>query len=139
MNLIDTNILVHAYNKDSPHRSKAIDILKELIQGKHVISVQNILEFYSTITKRVSSPLEPKVAKEKATRLFRSNAKKIMANYGAVSKALELAADFDLKGGEIFDAMLVATMLEYDIKTILTENENHFNKYPIKAKNPFKT
>ncbi|MHA1144060.1 MAG: hypothetical protein ACTSRW_04925 [Candidatus Helarchaeota archaeon] len=37
MKLIDTNILVHAYNKDSPNNVKAKEIVKNLIEGKHAI------------------------------------------------------------------------------------------------------
>ena len=139
MKLIDTNIIVHAYNKDSPNHNKAKTIVKELIEGKHVISVQNILEFYSAITKRVTTPLKPKIAKEKAFNLYKSNAKKIISNYNAIHKGIELAADHNLRGGEIFDAILVATMLEYDIEIIITENEDHFKNYPIKVENPFKS
>ncbi|MHA1357671.1 MAG: type II toxin-antitoxin system VapC family toxin [Candidatus Helarchaeota archaeon] len=137
MKLIDTNILVHAYNKDSPNRIKAKEIVEQLIKGKHVISVQNILEFYSAITKRVDTPLSPVVARYKAVNLYKSNAKKIIPNFNAILVGIRLAAPNDLKGGEIFDAILVATMLEYKISTIITENEAHFQNYPIEVENPF--
>ena len=137
MKLIDTNILVHAYNLDSPHRPIAKKIVEDLLKGKHVISVQNILEFYSAITKRVTKPLDPGSAKDKALNLFNSKAKKIIPNYNVIQLGVKLAAQNKLKGGEIFDAILVATMLEYKIATIITENDDHFKNYPIKAENPF--
>jgi predicted nucleic acid-binding protein len=138
MKLIDTNILVHAYNKDSPHRLKAKSIVLDLIKGKYVISTQNILEFYSAITKRVSNPLTPLEARNKALNLYKSNAKKITPNLNAIKTGLELASQHNLKGGGIFDAILAATMIENKIQVIVTENETDFSKYPIKVENPFK-
>ena len=137
MKLIDTNILVHAYNTDSPYRQIAKKIVEELIKGKHVISVQNISEFYSAITKRVTKPLDPESAKNKSLNLFNSKAKKLIPNFNVIQLGIKLAAQNKLKGGQIFDAMLVATMLEYKITTIVTENDEHFKKCPIKTENPF--
>ena len=137
MKLVDTNILVHAYNKDSPHRLKAKSIVLELIKGKHVISTQNILEFYSAITKRVSTPLSPLEARNKALNLYKSNAKKLVPDLNVIKTGLELAAQHNLKGGEIFDAILAATMIEHKILVIITENETDFLKFPITVENPF--
>ncbi|HUX99589.1 MAG TPA: PIN domain-containing protein [Candidatus Deferrimicrobium sp.] len=137
MKLIDTNILVHAYNKDSPNRLKAKTIVEDLIKGKYVISSQNILEFYSAITKRVSNPINSEEAKTKALNLYNSNAKKITPNLKVIENTLKFAAQNKLKGGEIFDALLVSTMLEYKIPIIITENDEHFKNFPIKVENPF--
>jgi len=137
MKLIDTNILVHAYNKDSPHRLKAKSIVLDLIKGKYVISTQNILEFYSAITKRVSTPLPPLEAQNKALNLYKSNAKKIVPDLNVIKIGLELAAQHNLKGGEIFDAILAATMIEHKISVIISENETDFLKFSIKVEKPF--
>lgn len=137
MKLIDTNVIVHAYNLDSPNRTKAKLIIEDLLKGKYIISTQNILEFYSAITKRVSAPIDSDEAKNKALNLYNSNAKKIVPSLTTLENALKLAAQNKLKGGEIFDALLVATMLEYNIPIIITENEEHFKKFPIQVENPF--
>ncbi|MHA1267547.1 MAG: PIN domain-containing protein [Candidatus Helarchaeota archaeon] len=137
MKLIDTNVLVHAYNKDSPNRLQAKTIVEDLIQGNYVISTQNILEFYSAITRRVSNPIDAGEAMIKALNLYNSKAKKIVPTLHTVQKALKFAAQHHLKGGAIFDALLVATMIEYKIPVIITENEDHFRKFPIEVENPF--
>jgi len=137
MKLIDTNILVHAYNKDSPYHLRAKSIVLDLIKGKYVISTQNILEFYSAITKRVSIPLSPPEACKKALNLYKSNAKKLVPDLNVIKVGLELAAQHNLKGGEVFDAILAATMLEHKIPIIITENETDFLKFSLTVENPF--
>ena len=65
--LIDTNILVYAYDESE---GKKHEICKRLIdecwrlREKYSISIQNLSEFYVVITKKVEKPVPMKTAKE---------------------------------------------------------------------------
>lgn len=60
---LDTNILVHAYNKSSPMREKASALLMSALRNevRVVVSPQVLFEFYSVITnpRHVEKPLRP--------------------------------------------------------------------------------
>jgi predicted nucleic acid-binding protein len=55
--LLDTNILVHAYNKSSPHQSKAGGIIRRAMRGEieACLTAQVLFEFFAVVTnaKRV--------------------------------------------------------------------------------------
>jgi predicted nucleic acid-binding protein len=59
--LLDTNILVHAYNKSSPNQEQASKILKQAMQGEiqACLSPQVLYEFFAVVTsaKRVEHPI----------------------------------------------------------------------------------
>ena len=67
-NLIDTNILVYANNKDSTFHTVCKSIVEKAINGEisTVIAVQNLIELYAVITekRKVERPLSPIKAKE---------------------------------------------------------------------------
>jgi predicted nucleic acid-binding protein len=50
--LLDTNILVHAYNKSSPHQKKASEIIRKAMQGEieACLSPQVLYEFFAVVT-----------------------------------------------------------------------------------------
>lgn len=57
--LIDTNVLVYAYDRSEPAKQKrALEILDALAESKvGVLSAQVLSEFFNTITRKISSPL----------------------------------------------------------------------------------
>lgn len=61
--LLDTNILVHAYNSMSPHREKASEIIERAARGeiKACLAAQVLYEFFAVITnpKRIENPMRP--------------------------------------------------------------------------------
>jgi hypothetical protein len=142
MILIDSNILVFAHNRQSPHHLKANLLLKNAVRLEYdgCITHQNLLEFFSVITnpKRVEKQLEF----TKAISLMEAywNSSKIVKIYptpNTLSKALQLSKKYGLAKAEIFDCYLAATMIENGVFEIYTENISHFAKYPeIKAVNP---
>src|SRR3989304_2733294 len=72
--LLDTNILVHAYNKSSPHQSKASKIVKKALQGEidAFVSSQVLYEFFAIVTnpKRVEHPMPSEEAADLCTELW---------------------------------------------------------------------
>jgi predicted nucleic acid-binding protein len=52
--LLDTNIIVHAYNKSSPHQQEAANIIKKALQGKTeaCLTPQVLYELFAVITNQ---------------------------------------------------------------------------------------
>lgn len=59
--LIDTNLLIYLYDQNQPDRqARATDVLDRLeLTGLGRLSVQNLAEFFSISTRKLSPPLSP--------------------------------------------------------------------------------
>ena len=66
LKLVDSNILVYAYDTSEPQKHEiAKAIVKESWQKEDgALSIQNLVEFYSIITKKIKHPLETDKAKQ---------------------------------------------------------------------------
>lgn len=135
--LIDTNILVYAFTDIEPNKQPiAKELLKNLITNNENlnISIQNIVEFTKTTKVKFSKPITDERLDEILSK-FRINFNIINYDINTIkniSKYLKDSTDF-------FDCLLVATMQDYDIDTIITENEKDFKKINnITIINPFK-
>ena len=136
---VDTNILVYAFDEsEKQKRAIAKKIVEETIQGsnKAFISNQVLAELFVALTQKIQNPVE----KEKAQIIVNGfidsiHWKKINYNANTVSKAMETSSKEKM---HFWDAVVIETMLENKVYTILTENTKHFNLKCIKAINPFK-
>ncbi len=141
---IDTNILVYAINKDSPYHIVGRGILDDANNGNlHAfVSPQVLSELYATLTNtsRIENPLTPEDAYDVVKRLLDSEIiGKIFPQETTLGKALLLAKENNIRAQEFFDVLIVATMLDNDIDTIYTANEDDFSKYnEINVYNPFR-
>ena len=137
MFLLDTNILVYAYDKDELEKSKkAEELLAKCFLGgiDLAISNQNLAEFVHVTTRK--SKLTYGQAMVNVKDIFKSKAfKKINYNANTVISAIEIAKEFKTS---FWDALLAATMRENGIFNIYTENVNDFKMPWIKAVNPMK-
>ena len=137
--LVDTNILVYAFEFSDTRHTKAKTLLESCWNGKRTfaITLQNLAEFYTTITKKIQEPLSKNEA-ENIVSLFLNHTtwKKI----GVTETTLKRAININNKtGADFWDAMIVAVMLENGITHIYTENVKDFTKIPgLVVKNPFK-
>ncbi|HET6444888.1 MAG TPA: PIN domain-containing protein [candidate division Zixibacteria bacterium] len=59
--LIDTNLLIYLYDQNQPSKqARAIELLDQLeLAGIGRLSVQNLAEFFSVSTRKLSPPLSP--------------------------------------------------------------------------------
>jgi len=57
--LVDTNVLVYAYDRSEPEKqNRALDVLDRLlVTGKGALSTQVLSEFFNTTTRKLSAPL----------------------------------------------------------------------------------
>ncbi len=136
--LIDSNILVYAFDAfDAKKHRKANDFLRSAIAEKNaMLSVQNLAEFYVNIT-RGNKILKKGLSKEysrQAVEDFMDIFPIITYGKETILDSIGIQIDF---GVHFWDALLAATMLANNVKTIYTENTKDFSKIPgIKAINP---
>ena len=65
--LLDSNVLVYAYDSSEGKKHKtAKKLLQSCFDGEHqfVLSVQNLAEFFSIVTKKIPVPLDVAVAQQ---------------------------------------------------------------------------
>ncbi len=132
--LIDTNILIHAFNRSSPHREEASKILIKALKGKirAVICPQVLYEFYSVLTnpRRVEKPLSPEEAAAICLDLWSTpELEKITSTSTTLREVFKLAGELGLRGEAIFDCLLAITAKENGVETIYTENERDFKRF----------
>jgi len=141
-NLIDTNILVYANNKDSEFHSICKTIIEKAVRGeiKATIAIQNLIELYAIITdkRKVEFPLSPAKAKE-LIGFYRdgNNIRIIAPGVKTIDTLAELIEKHSPKAQSVFDYFLVATMLDNGVHGIYTANSQHFKHFDsIRVVNP---
>jgi predicted nucleic acid-binding protein len=140
---LDTNILVLADDPSSPHHAKAKMILEDAFQGslQVCISPQILAEYYSVITssRRMRNPLSITEARERILFLNKSRRiKKVFPKRLTLKKAVELSAQNGIQGARIFDVIYAVTLLENNIRHLLTQNVKDFSFINnLKIENPF--
>jgi len=140
---LDANILVYAANEDSPYHADARNIIEKVNSGelRACVSSQVLVEFYATITnpRKVRLPLSPGEAAEAISGYLESDILKLYPKKNTLRLALELAKRYQVRGLDIFDTQIVATMLENKVKTIYTANEADFQRFEgIEIANPLR-
>ncbi len=143
MYLLDSNILVYAVNKSAPFHTTAFKILEKIISNKikGCLALQNLSEFFSIITnkKRVEHPISSKEAISEIQKYINTTTLlKISFTPSAMNLFCKLTTKHHIQGQKIYDLQLVATMLDNEIKNIITANDSDFKKYEeINTINPF--
>ncbi len=138
--LIDTNILVYAYDTAEPQKRLVCRKLVQKCWEKEVLSavlIQNLAEFYSVVTKKIERPISKGEAEEIIYEIAKSGIWKILE---IKITTLATAINFSkLYGLGIYDSLIAAAMTENAIPTIYTENEKDFKRIPgLEVINPFK-
>jgi len=134
--LVDTNILVYAYDRSEPAKqSRARTILSRLQRlGAGVLSTQVLVEFFSAITRKLT---ERMTAQEGYAHL---------REYARSWKVVSVTPEIVLESGRgvaeyqlpIYDAQLWATAKQNDISVVLSEDFSHGARIEgVKFLNPF--
>lgn len=116
---VDTNVMVYAYNKDAGQKyQSALNIMKDLWHsGLGIISTQVLLEFFVTLTSKISEPLEIPVVRETIRRLSRWDV--LLINVDTIISATELQERYKYS---FWDSLIIASAIEGGAKTILSED-----------------
>lgn len=141
--LLDTNILVYADNINSPYHTIAKEVRDSCLRGEiqGCLSTQNLYEYFAVVTdsKKVEFPLSPDEAINEIEKYLKAKTIKIIFPKPiTIQRVINLVKKYKMKKQEIFDAQLVATMLDNGIKNIVTRNVKHFKTMSeIGTINPF--
>lgn len=133
--LIDSNLLVYAYEKEgSAKKEKAKELLNECLSGERqfAISSQNLSEFVSATTRKGKLSIEE--ARNFVIKLSKFEGfRKINYRVETIPIALEFVQQFK---ASFWDSLLAAIMRENGIFNIYTENVKDFKMPWINAVNP---
>lgn len=142
MRAIDTNILIYAEIRSSPHHLVANRLLRELAEGTSpwAIPWPCLYEFLRVVTHpRVFHPPMPlTLALEDLGRLLASPALLLLAETPQHSRVmLEVLRQSGATGNLIHDAHIATLCLEHGVREFLTGDQD-FNRFPfLKVINPF--
>jgi predicted nucleic acid-binding protein len=136
---LDTNILVYAFDiSEKEKHHNATKMFKRCLQGKqkYAISLQTLTEFYTIVTKKITKPLDKKMATTLVQWFLKfAGFVKHTPDTETIVRAMEL---HNKHGSSYWDAQLAAIMLQYNVNTIYTENVKDFKNFPgIRTVNPF--
>lgn len=143
--LLDTNILVHAYNKSSPQQQQASKIVRDALQSHLVayITPQILFEFFSVVTnpRRVGNPLTTPDAVRICEDFWVCHDIEVLEPLSSTtSLVFSLVKKHGISGAHIFDCIIAATAKDHEIDQIYTENTKDFEIYDfLKVTNPFAT
>lgn len=131
---VDTNVLAYAYDIDAGYkRSTANRVLSELWdQDSGAVSMQVLQEFYSTVTRKLASPLHKHEAR-------------LIVNYYAhwcvATTPEEIRRAFQIEDQariNFWDAMIIAAAIRSGASLILSEDLNPGQTIAgIQIENPF--
>ena len=133
MILIDTNILLRIEQLNHPDRELASQAIETLMLNNYELFIvpQVISEFWSVATRPINNNglgmscpwTSSKVENLKSTFTLRRN------EPGIFDQWLSLVSQYDVKGKNVHDAMLVAAMLVHGLTYILTFNVGDFKRF----------
>jgi toxin-antitoxin system PIN domain toxin len=143
MILFDANVLVHAHAVNSPFHGVARHVRDQAAQGEleACLSPQVLCEFFAVSTNpRLFQPaLTPQQAgREVAHYWTQSRFQRILPTLQTLHRLVALLDRRAVKQQQVFDAFLVATMLDNGVRTIYTQNVSDFEIYEeLRVINPF--
>ncbi len=128
--LIDTNIMVYAYDtSEGTKHETAKRILKEIWEeGGGIVCVQNLMEFFVVITRKVEYPIEIGEAKTIIEDIIKSDKWRVIdRDVDTFLNAVDLVYRHN---AHFWDSVIAACMQENEVTDIVTENKADFENIP---------
>lgn len=125
---IDSNILVHAANPESPVYEAAMTELQKHLQGgaELFISSQILREYASVMTGKVGMNVTDTQGNIER---FMQEMTVLYDTPESFTLWRELVTRYDVKGRNIHDCNIAATMIANGVKAVLTHNGKDFMRY----------
>lgn len=133
--LLDTNVLVYAAYRRSPHHEAATHLVERGLKqrGAFCIAPQNLVEFAAVVTRRKQNdhPLPANEVFRIVDLLYRSRTlTKIYPRRGTVARATREGTRLEISGSAWYDLFLAWTMRDAGVRSIVTENISDFERLP---------
>jgi predicted nucleic acid-binding protein len=134
--LVDTNIIVYAYEKEnSLRKKKSLEILEKCYKSEIILAVsnQNLAEFSVVSLKRLK--LDANTVKDIIKDISNFEGfKKINYKRKTILSAIDILEEYKMS---FWDSLIAATMIENGILSIYTENSKDFKIPSLNVVNPF--
>jgi len=126
---LDTNILVYAADRSFPLHRQAVQLRDRAVAERGSVSLcfPVLLEFFAVITDptRVRSPLDPEEAWEEVN-AYAEAFQVVYPNERTLESLSHLISQHRVARQNIFDALIVALMLQHGVEGIYTANRKDF-------------
>ena len=135
--LVDTNLLVYAYDRSEPEKqAKAVELLDELVKnGTGILCPQVLSEFFTVVTRKLAAPLTSQEAYSSISNYIRSWNMVDLTSL-VVLEAVRGVRDHHLS---YWDSLIWATAKMNQIPTVLSEDFSHNSVIEgVRFSNPFK-
>jgi len=138
---LDTNILVHAHQREADLHVDAKRVVRELAESPApwAICYHCLIEFYAVVThpKLWRLPSTPKQAMDQIAAWRESPSLRLLSDNDATLDALGLLAQkAKIHGGQIHDARIAACCLTFGVRELWTVDRD-FSRFPaLKTRNP---
>ncbi len=134
--LVDTNILVYAFDRSEAKQEKAASLLKQCWQGKRklAVSLQNLNELFFILTRKLPHPMSPGQAQDIVNLFIDFEGWiKLIPTPETLRQAMSIVSSAKVP---FWDALIASAMAENNIHHIYTEDRD-FSRMPyLEAKNP---
>ena len=134
--LVDTNIIVYAYEKEnSLRKKKSLEILEKCYKNEIMLAVsnQNLSEFSCVALKKLK--LDTKTIKDIVKDISNFDGfKKISYKRKTILSAIDISEKNKMS---FWDSLISAAMIENGILNIYTENSKDFKISSLNVVNPF--
>jgi predicted nucleic acid-binding protein len=132
--LLDTGVLLRVFVPADPHCHAIRQAVQQLHRQNEAIftACQNIAEFYNVSTRPVTARggygLSSQVAGARV-RFIERLCHRLVEDEPSYQQWKALLGKYGVSGVAVHDARLVAMMLTYDVRRILTVNDRDFSRY----------
>jgi predicted nucleic acid-binding protein len=132
--LLDTNILVYAYDPTDPRKQQiARELVRKGLDGACLVSTQTLAEFAAVLLHKKSPPADAAAVKKALDAL--SPIAVIAPDWSMVRRAVEARAAYGL---HFYDGMMVAAAERAGCSRIWSEDLNPGQAYfGVRVENPF--
>ena len=131
---VDTNVLVYAFDDDSPDKRKTARRLLRDKADQLVLSTQVLGEFYVTVTRKLGKPLPANRAVEALDALCALSVRGLAPPL--VRSAVRRSASSQVS---YWDALIIESALDAGAAVLLTEDLQHGQQFEaLRVVNPFR-
>ena len=127
MIMLDSNIIIYAYNRDAPERQYCLPIIRNAILGEldTALSVLSLFEVYHVLAQRIQRPLpESQVSQIVLDLALSRNIRKFEITESLFIEAITIAEEYSIN---INDALLASTMRSIGSEEIYS-HDSDFDK-----------
>jgi predicted nucleic acid-binding protein len=133
---VDTNVVVYAHDATAGEkRERAAELILNLARERRgLLSVQVLMEFVVTVTRKIPRPLSPEEAAQVVDDFSTWNVYcPAAADVGRVTR---LSARYEIS---LWDAMIIHAAAQMDAAIVWSEDLNHGQAYEgVVVRNPFR-